>query len=183
MDREAEKEGRRSQSHCRYCPTVNHPEERKRMCGNDAREMVFDGKRIKDRSIERSGILGCQTDPIMPPAQAWVWAICSLSSRVSVSFVVVRRQKSSNRETFLNKTSAGDAFILPVAPERGQHRRSRRRRNLAPFAVSGALAKISRDPPRYLGLLASNFTFLSQFRMIRYHEIRHNLSSVTILVI
>ena len=77
MDGEAEKEGRKKES--KSLPvladsqSITRKEERKRMCGNDAREreMMFDGKRIKDRSIERSGILGCQTDTIhnaaMPP--------------------------------------------------------------------------------------------------------------------
>ena len=76
MDGEAEREGGKKES--KSLPvladsqSITRKEERKRMCGNDAREMMFDGKRIKDRSIERSGILGCQTDTIhnaamMPP--------------------------------------------------------------------------------------------------------------------
>ena len=70
---EAEKEGGKKES--KSLPvladsqSITRKEERKRMCGNDAREreMMFDGKRIKDRSIERSGILGCQTDTMIMP--------------------------------------------------------------------------------------------------------------------
>ena len=98
----------------RNSDTVSHPEGRKRTCGNDSgvKEMIpfVVGWEANKRWIGHLRV------PIRHEnsSQAWVWHICSFSSRVSRRS---RRQKSSNRETFLNKRGegAGDAFILPVA--------------------------------------------------------------------
>ena len=97
-ERPRRKEGRRSQSHCRYWPTVSQSPGRKKesACAEMTREreMMFDGKGIKDRSIDRAighpRMPNRHDDNAAMPPKHWVCPICSLSSRVmSVSFVVV----------------------------------------------------------------------------------------------
>ena len=127
--------------------TVSHPEGRKRTCGNDSgvKEMIpFVGWEANKRWIGHLRVpIRHENESKSTDRGFGPFVPLPLACRA------VRRQKSSNRETFLNKRGeeAGDAFILPVARpeserERGQRRCIRRRRNLAPFAVSGASPEI-----------------------------------------
>ena len=96
----------------RHSDTVSHPEGRKRTCGNDSgvKEMIpfVVGWEANKRWIGHLRV------PIRHENES------SSTNRGFGPFVplpLACRQKSSNRETFLNKRGegAGDAFILPVA--------------------------------------------------------------------
>ena len=101
-------EGRKSQSHCRYWPpTASHPEGRKRTCGNDSgvKEMIpfvvgweankrwIGHLRVPIRHENESKSANRGFGPFVPP--------------LPLACRAVRRQKSSNRETFLNKRGEG----------------------------------------------------------------------------
>ena len=136
----------------RHSDTVSHPEGRKRTCGNDSgvKEMIpfvvgweankrwIGHLRVPIRHENESKSTNRGFGPFVP---------------LPLACRAVLRQKSSNRETFLNKRGegAGDAFILPVArpeSERGQRRciRRRRRRNLvwrpSPFPAPQSRSRI-----------------------------------------
>ena len=96
----------------RNSDTVSHPEGRKRTCGNDSgvKEMIpfVVGWEANKRWIGHLRV------PIRHENES------KSTNRGFGPFVplpIACRQKSSNRETFLNKKGegGGDAFILPVA--------------------------------------------------------------------
>ena len=134
----------------RNSDTVSHPEGRKRTCGNDSgvKEMIpfvvgweankrwIGHLRVPIRHENESKSANRGFGPFVP---------------LPLACRAVRRQKSSNRETFLNKRGEGegDAFILPVARSPARARAT----SLYPSSPSSQFGALRRFRRLSLGIL------------------------------